>query len=482
MIRAKTAQIVPTAVWAVLAVVSAIVFPEALLYREINVDLVWQRNLGDYVLAHHALPQFVDRSFAAPHAAWVPQEWAFGIFVTIAERFHAWPVFAAAIVAMVYLALAVTAYRALLRGAEPFAVTICTGFCAVVLFGDFGVRDQVACWLPFSLLLLFLEIGGGAIWWCLPIVVIWANLHASVILAPVLIAIAAIGSAIDDRGFSERARSGAALTGLSLFAICCTPLGISLYRYAIELERGFMRSMISEWQPPLFDFPLMYFGMLPILIAVLARGFGPVRRTTDLGWFVLLALAGLDALRHVPLFALAAAPMAAIALTPPRFRRTVAPISLRSGKSLAVAAAAGSLWFIGALIVGDTLLLPRYARGTAPIVPEALVERIGTLPGERRVFCGDWGWCTPLLEDKNALVFMDSRTDPYPRSVWDDAERIGELEPSWKAILRRYDVNTLLLDSKSALAEFAENSGEWVRAQSSGTFIVLVKSSRNKKE
>ena len=48
-------------------------------------DLFWQKHLGAYVLAHHALPTALGHeTFSAPGAPWIPQEWLLGIVAAIA--------------------------------------------------------------------------------------------------------------------------------------------------------------------------------------------------------------------------------------------------------------------------------------------------------------------------------------------------------------------------------------------------------------
>jgi hypothetical protein len=348
---------------------------------------------------------------------------------------------------------------------------------------SFGVRDQVVAWLPFSLLLLLLESDAAGPWWCLPVVVLWANLHASVILAPVVIGVSAVGAAIDDRTFSARSRTRAVVAILSFGAICCTPLGTALYPYALALENGFVRTVIAEWQPPVIDDPRIYFGMLPLLVIVLARGFGPVRRASDFVLFVLFALAALDAVRHVPLFAIAVAPMAASALTAPRMQRSVAAVRDRTSRRSLAAGFLVAVTFFGiAVCASETILVKRYSVVETLILPHALIARISSLPGERRVFCEDWSWCTSVLAAPNANVFMDSRADPYPERIWREDERITHVAPDWRALLHAYRVDTMLVRNESELALFAEDTREWDRVGTYGEITLLARKTQRKKK
>jgi hypothetical protein len=451
----------PAVVWPLLLAFGALCWPTARAYRMLDDDLAWQHRLGDAILATHALPRALDaRAFTAPGAPWVPQEWAFSLAVAAAANAHAWAALALAVTGCALAALALSAYRGVVRGAEPFAVALTTGFAAVVLKGTFGVRDQVVAWLPFSLVLLLAE-DERLVWWCVPVVALWANLHASVLIAPVVLGAAAAGAALDDGGFSARARTRTLVALASLAALGASPLGFALVPYALALQGGIVRRHLIEWALPLFVDGRVCFGVLPLVAAVAARGFGPPRHARDPLWFGLFLVAGLDAVRHLPLLALAVAPQAASALTPPRLVRTGPALArVRTRGSLAVGALLLAACVAAVVPAGNAVA----ARLPPPpaIVPSArLVAAVAALPGTRRVYCDGIGACSTVLDAPNATVYMDGREDPYPPAVWREMERLIALAPDWQAILARRRIDTLVLENDSPLAQSVGTTGAW---------------------
>jgi hypothetical protein len=462
MHRLKVDFALPPIAWVVIATFAGLVYPTALLYPSLDSDVVWQRRLGESILHAHAIPRFLDgRSYAAPHVAWVPQEWLFSLGVAVATRTNHWAIFATFVVACAAAALAITGYRSAIRGAEPFAVALTTGIAAVELDTNFGVRAQCVAWLPFSTLLLLVELGGPFLWWCLPVVAIWANIHASVILAPLLLGIAAVCAFVEDNGFSRRARDRIVVAAGSVVAICCTPLGIALFPYALSLQNGFVREQITEWQPPLFDDPRIWFGILPIMVAVLTRGFGERRSLTDFGWFACFVVAALDAVRHIPLFMIAAAPMAAAALTAAKYRASDEAVKQKWSTATLARAAACCIVCVAVAYPIASAILPRLSPPADSVVPRAVRRQLALLGGDRRIFCGDFAWCSTLLDENNVLMLMDGRADPYPREVWDDQRDLGMLAPGWRTIIHRFRIDTMLVERSSPLAQALADTGRW---------------------
>ncbi len=150
-----------------------------------NGDLYWQRWLGDYILQWHRLPTALGtETFTAAGAPWVPQEWFISIFVALAMR-HGLLVPFAILMAVIPIGILASIYVRSTKGATPEAIAIVLMFAGCALAASFGIRAQVLGWGCFAAFLLCLDRRDAWAYAAVPVVVLWANVHASVMLAPV---------------------------------------------------------------------------------------------------------------------------------------------------------------------------------------------------------------------------------------------------------------------------------------------------------
>ncbi|HWT05689.1 MAG TPA: hypothetical protein VN224_08025, partial [Xanthomonadales bacterium] len=177
----------------------------ALLLPPSDGDLGWQHWLGARIL-RGGLPHALGaESFAAPGAPWVPQEWLFCTLLAVAADHGARRLFALCVGACAVLALGCVALRCARNGAHPIAVAFVLVFVDVAMAQSFGVRVQVVGWAMLAAFLLALELPGRARWAAILVAALWANWHASAVLAPLLAAAAATGSlAQSDRRAAAR--------------------------------------------------------------------------------------------------------------------------------------------------------------------------------------------------------------------------------------------------------------------------------------
>ena len=229
-------------------------------------DLFWQRELGNAVLANHALPNALGpEAFAAVGAPWVPQEWLLGVAASVAVSHGALAVLGIAAATAAVLALFVAAARAARGGANALCnlVAFLLGYFGIGT--SFGIRAQVFAWPLFSSLLYVLDFTDVRAFWAVPVVVLWANVHASVMLAvPVVWVDSALW--IVRRGLGDaRARIGIALSVLVPLATLATPLGIRLPLFALSFARSPIRQFIIEWRPVDVTDAAVYAGALPLL-------------------------------------------------------------------------------------------------------------------------------------------------------------------------------------------------------------------------
>jgi len=428
-------------------------------------DLYWQRWLGDLMLQSHTLPTMLgSETFTAAGALWVPQEWLFSLMVAFAAGHHI-SVLLSILVSALPLAILTTIYLRARDSAGPEAIGLVLLFSGLALLESFGVRAQVLGWAMFAAFMFFLERRDRWQLAAIPTAILWANLHASVAIAPVLVLARIVALAFDGGWKALRSREVAILFG-TVLALFCTPLGWRLPVYAIALAGSPIRHFIQEWQPSgMGDFSFL-FGALPLALAVLAGG-----RTTlwndKLRSFpaIVLFAAMLFASRNVPLFAIAAAPLAAIGLglRIPRIRDIGPRITeLEPAAIVAICAVM--------LVAGVELaVIQRHAPERVPITAIASLDDGAT----HRLLCENFTWCSLALERPNLRVFIDGRCDPYPLAVWRDYIAAIAGGKSWSSPFRRYGVDTVVAARGGRLATALEKSPGWKSTFEDRTYVVL---------
>ena len=431
-------------------------------------DLAWQRWLGEQILTSGKLPTSLGaETFTAPGSPWLPQEWLFGILVAVAQRFALTPAFDLTVALCAVLALVLLARRATIAGASPLATTLCVLFAGIAMLDSFGVRAQVAGWPLLAIFVSLLECEASWLL-CGAVVAVWSNVHAGAVLAPVLAGAWSAGLALRDRAFSPAAVRAALVAVTALFATAMNPFGFGLPAYAVGLLRSPIKGFIREWQPTSFGDASFVWGALPLLAGVavwaLIDGRRAPQRLCAVGAGV--ALLGAAA-RNIPIFALIAAPYAAVGFT--RMVRRSGVVSGVARPRLAVAAAL-CITLLASVTATRLWQMPKARAGSTD-----LIAQLAATAGPHRLLCQDYAWCGAAVGAPRIRVFLDGRADPYPLRVWDDAFRVAHRAAGWQQALRDYRVDAIIASRDTRLGAALRSSDWWRTAGSSGAFELFVR-------
>ena len=446
----------------------------AWFYPGHDADLGWQSWLGDRVLATHHIPASLGgETFTAPGAPWVAQEWAFGTAVAWTYAHHNFWILALLTAFAAAGAILLTAYRAKRRGSTNICVALATACTAFSMLQAFGVRAQIFGWLLLSLLMLVLDLEGYWVYFALPIVAIWANLHASAVLAPVLVAAWAFGTWIEDRAWTPRVARNFFMAAGCWVALCLTPLLAELPRYAFSLQTSPIRGTIAEWQPSEITDIAMYLGALPLIAISVYFGIAaPRERWRDGMLFAIAAPMSFMAVRHLPICALVIAPMAA-----QRLSSVVGPyarvnVILREWTTTAFIGFASVVCAFA--IVSNLRHVPSV---TGVTLPKAAIAKISSIHGMHNLYCEDFAWCSLALSEPNLRVFVDGRCDPFPNAVWDEYIAVEHLHPDWSAVLTKYGVDAILAKRGNPLAQALALRPQWHAVYDAHGFTLFYRSS-----
>ena len=424
-----------------LIVVTAVVLVGALV-RFRMFDDSWYTLLGGRLIAEHGLPAHDTLALWTHGRAWVDQQWLAQIAGYGAFRLGGIRLFALCDALIVAAAFGIAILAARRRGASARAVA----WIAVIVLLPFYViasnpRAQTLAFVLF-VLELWLLTGEWAersrrLFLVLPLLVVWANVHGSVVLGAALVALRGLVELVRARG---RSRRGALLLVLPWLCVFASPYGFQLAGYyrTILVGSGFS-NLVTEWAPTTLNVvtaPLYLTAAGAIwLIGRSPRSF-PVYERVLL--FVLIVVA-LSAIRNVGWFALAALvllprPLDEV-LRAPREASRLVPVF---NKVLSVAA----VLLVVAVVPSATA---HAERSIDRQYPQAAANRVASsarcLPRVAifaDVTYADWLlWAVPTVDGR---VAFDARLELLHRAELRSIVRVLARVEGWRKIAARYDM------------------------------------------
>ncbi|WP_294540232.1 hypothetical protein [uncultured Rhodoblastus sp.] len=221
-------------------------------------DMLWHIRTGQEILASRYFPQTDSYSWTMYGQGWIAKEWLSQVLYALCRRFAGWTG-----VALLALAAACAAYglvfAALERRAGPLFALAAAALIALAGHFHLLARPHVLAWpvaAAFAIELLdSAEKGRAPRWPYAFLVVLWANLHGSFLLAFALAPFFAWES-VARAGESQwrLARRWAGFAALCLLAALVHPYGWRVFAAARDvLALGPALSLIVEWRPQDFS-------------------------------------------------------------------------------------------------------------------------------------------------------------------------------------------------------------------------------------
>jgi putative flippase GtrA len=421
-----------------LPLVAVYVFALARLAPYELVQDSWLTFVSGREIAEGGLPSTERLTVFGQGEQWVDQQWlAHLAFYGLAEGFG----LKAALLGHVVLlsgafALALTAARKLgASGMSVFWVGLASIFLAPWMW---QLRTQSFAYVLMVGVLWLLvrdaRAPSRAVLLTLPLLVVWANLHGSVVLGAGLVVL---------RGLTYgRDRRALPLIALPPLCVLASPYALSLVGYyeRMLVSPEFAR-ILGEWQPPKFTQAVPFFVLGGVAVWLLARA---GNRVTLFEKLALLAtiVGGLLAIRNITWFGLAWIVIAPGALEAARRARRPARSPGRPIRALAwVAAAAVPVTFVVLLATPTKTYESRWSEPAL-----AAVDEIAASDPEVRVFASeryaDWLlWRRPELAGR---VAFDVRFELYDKTQLDALFRFhNRIGANWRAAAAGYEVIVL---------------------------------------
>ena len=453
--------------WHVLALAAALGTLALAVGPVAETDVFWHVRVGDVLLRHGHFPHVDPWAYTLPGTHWATTEWLSEVVLALAYRIGGFAAISALRLLLVAVLLAVLA-RQLLPRRTPWIGAIVFTATAMPLAGFDQERPQLASflfivWLSGTCVRAARTGETTGLVRVALLTWLWANLHGYWLLAPVALALTAVGILLDSgRGGREAARTLGAAAGAALVAAALTPAGPKLLTSALTVGSA-ARGAIVEWYPSrLSDRPAAAVtSLLLITLLCWARSRQPIPRSEVL-WVVVWLAYALVAIRDLAPAALLLAPVVAN-----RFEWTYG--DGRAGPRLHPALAAGGA-ALGLVAIG---LGQSFAPPVDPSKPARIAATLRGATHDLRV-----------LDDYNVSGFLILRAGAHAKLAIDGrADRYGadyisrylaaEQGKDWRRVVDALRPDVAVLPAELPLVDELLHIRHWRQVQRDGSWILL---------
>ena len=458
-------------------------------------DTGWHISAGEWIVTHHQLPAHDPWSFTAESTPWYNLSWGFDVLV--------YGLFALGGLSFIYF-LTILAYslmamllarQALERGAGPIVVI---GFFILVA----GPLIAQSTWCRphiISAFLFYISIqifardrekpSNARLAWLPLIMVLWVNMHGGFILMAVLFAVHLVEAlAVDDWVRIRRLFTVGIFTAM---AILINPYGYHIYDGTMRTLDSVITNSIKEWRS--VDFAVMWWYDMAILAFVF--GLRPMERMATFSEKALALatlLLSLHSARLGLMLAIAATPLLAKGLTltlyslPNAEHHRLQDQKFQNFLGLSIvrkAAMAGMGILLFLMVAPDTrmLLAPHADQLNGGKTPLKALEYIrGHYPESMR-WMNDYSLGGPIIfySKGNFPLFIDGRAGTaYSEAFLKDYLRVMETYAFGKTardILRKYDIDGLIIDPQSRLNTHLKVNPLWNRVYKDDAVALYVR-------
>jgi len=430
-------------------------------------DTGWHIRTGELVIATGRVPTSDPFSFSRPGQPWFAWEWLSDVLFARLNRWAGLAGVAAAAGTVLALTGAALFARLLRDGVGLWVALAATLAAASASSNHYQARPHVFSFLLYTISVGWIEADmrrpGWLVWMLIPLAALWANLHGAFLLLPATLAAASLTA-----GRGGRVRY-AALSFLTAAATLVNPYGWRLHEHLWQyLRSSWILDHVQEFQSPsIRGEAAVVFGLLLLSSMALAWRASRFEATLVLG----LGFAALRSARHIPFFAIAAAPVVATAAaaawrrlaereTPRSPVRVMWDLSLDFGRQWRA-----SGWIAAAALLTVWLAAHQGAQFPSSRFPARAVDRNSGLlagPEAPRVLTSDQ-WADYLIYRlyPRGRVFFDGRSDFYGAAIGADYRRLLSSEEGWRDLLRQYNFSAALLPRDWPLSTILDREPGW---------------------
>ncbi len=468
--------------------IADILFVSILLYLSFSAgmglladaDTGYHIRAGEFIINTLSIPRHDIFSFLSPPISWTAHEWLSEVVMALIHKAFGLTgvvIFFAFVIALVYSTLfkTIKAYR--------------NNIILAVFVVTLVIASSEIHWLArphiFSLFLM-------VIWYYLleeyqchdrnylylfpPLMLLWINLHAGFIAGFILIGVYLFGNllkAVVSKNMErERWKTKSRLLGLTMFACLVVslinPYGYHILLFPLKLTSNkFIMDNVVEFMSPNFHEPMTFRYLLFLMIAILAisnKGLNLI----ELALISLFSYMALYSARYIPLFGIIAAPIIirqAELVLEESDGRFVNSFKKRAERIASVdESAKRHLWTLMAVLIVIIFAASGKIeyRFDEKIKPVAAVEFLKREHVKGNMFNNDeFGDYIIYAAWPEYKVFFDGRSDMYGVERMKEYFKVARIEPGWEDVLKKYNINWIIYDAKSALSRYLLVRDDW---------------------
>jgi hypothetical protein len=457
-------------------------------------DTGWHIRAGEFILQSGRVPTQDLFSFSRQGQPWFAWEWLADV---VFARFYGWGGLqaVAGLGTVVLCASAAILLAWLLSRATglwvALAVTLAVVSASTV---HYLARPHIFSILLFPLALWILDEDyrkpGPLVWTLAPLSALWANLHGGFL--GWLASLALLPLSLAAKGDWRRCWRYAGLTVACAGCTLINPYGWGLHKHIVQyLGSSWIMDNVNEFQSPRIRSENMLVFACLLLCGVALASRPLARRDWFRGGLVLIwAFAALRSARHIPLYAVVAAPVIASELSswwrevaarssPGAIARILWDVGEELGSSRRLGVWSLVLVAMVVWLIAPPARIADFPEASFPV--DAVARNWNRLaPSDRmpRVLTSDqWGDYLIFRLYPRERVFFDGRSDFYGASVGADYKALLSAGHRWPEVLACYGFDMALLPLDWPLVSVLEFDPAWQRVYRDKVAVLFVRRS-----
>lgn len=252
LIAAHGTDIVLALPVALLAIVALAQLP-----REVNVDS-WLELVTGRLVWQHGIPHHETLTTLSHGIPWIDQQWLAQLAAYAIYHLGGLGLLGTVNAALLCTGVGIATFATRRLGAPFRSALVVLPLCLALMMPSRELRTQAFAVPLFATLVYLLARDGRQpsrrVFWCLPLLVLWANVHGTVTMGAMLVALHGALLLFERRGSRLHSardwRRPLALIGGAAGALLITPYGLaSIDYYRTTMVNGTLRRAVSEWQP-----------------------------------------------------------------------------------------------------------------------------------------------------------------------------------------------------------------------------------------
>src|ERR1700693_1888549 len=299
-------------------------------------DFWWHLRAGQLIIQHGGLLGNDPFTYTVPGHHWTMHEWLNEVLFAIEYAIGGLGLIVLILSAVTWAGLICVMEKARLRRPGRGALGVGMLVAVVAGFPIWGPRVQMITFAFAALTLLLVERhlmrGGKAIWWLVPLFLVWSNFHSGFVIGlgftAIILAAELVGAwlRMPDAAPREQLRPLLFVLIASTAVSMINPNGPTILLYALGTQTsGAQQSLIQEWFSPNFhDWEVLVYGAMLLSLAMLTV-FNRHIRARDVALVLVTTALSLQSARHIALFVAASTPVYIdqLALATPRMRAAI---------------------------------------------------------------------------------------------------------------------------------------------------------------